>query len=122
MSNIIVNKVSKNTYPKMWLGVLLVVLASLLTAMASLFWKLADAELNFYLFLGYVLQGVASLFLVFSFKYGKLSILHPMLSLSYVFALFLSFFVLNENIISLQLIGVFLILFGVLLLSKGVEK
>lgn len=115
-------KTKNITYPKMWRGILLVLLASLITATASLFWKFANAEINLYLFSGYVLQGLATILLVFAFKYGKLSVLHPMLAMSYVFALGLSLLILGEKVSIVQLLGIALILVGVFFLGKEADK
>jgi len=57
--------------------------------------------------------------MIISFRFGSLSVLHPLLSLGYVFALFLGVFYVGETIELLHLAGMLLIITGVILIGGG---
>lgn len=57
-----------------------------------------------------------------AYKFGELSVLQPMNSLSYVFALIFGSFVLGENIDIMKIIGVVIIIIGVVFIGGGTES
>ena len=60
--------------------------------------------------------------MIMAFRYGKLSVLQPMLSLNYVLSIVLAALVLKENITILKCIGVIVIIAGVVLIAGGDEE
>jgi len=60
--------------------------------------------------------------MIIAYKYGKLSVLQPMLSLNYVLSIFLAAVVLKEQITLLKSIGVLIIIAGVILIAGGDEE
>ena len=71
------------------------------------------------IFLGIVLYFISSLGFVWALKGGELSVLYPMVSLSYIWVTVMSYVFLNEQINTLKIVGVFLIIFGVILVGLG---
>jgi uncharacterized membrane protein len=66
--------------------------------------------------------GLATFLFVFALKYGRLSVLYPVIALSYAwvfFASWLYFKEFQERSIALNTVGVALILAGVLLVASG---
>ena len=59
--------------------------------------------------------------MIIAYKYGKLSVLQPMLSLNYVLSIFLAAVVLKQQI-TLKSIGVLIIIAGVILIAGGDEE
>ena len=57
--------------------------------------------------------------MIIAYKYGKLSVLQPMLSLNYVLSIVLAVIVLKEDINILKCIGVIVIISGVILIAGG---
>lgn len=102
-------------------GIMLIVLAALMTSVGQLFWKLSSTNQIIFLFLGFVLYAIGAILMILAFRYGSLSVIHPMLSFGYVFALLLGTVVLKEKISNFQYIGILLIIIGVVLIGGGDE-
>jgi hypothetical protein len=77
------------------LGITLIIVASLFTAVGQLFWKLSEASFNLNLIIGFFLYGLGAVFMIAAFKFERVSLLHPFLSLGYVISIDLGFFLLN---------------------------
>jgi drug/metabolite transporter (DMT)-like permease len=60
--------------------------------------------------------------LVVALRDGELSILYPIISLTYVWVTFLSYFVFHENITPIKILGIAIIVTGVAVLGKGGAK
>ncbi|TDF96215.1 EamA family transporter [Paenibacillus piri] len=111
MQNII-NSIVKNKK-----GILLIILSSLLISLGQLFWKLSHGELLFWLVIGFILYGIGALLMIFAFKFGKFSVLHPMISTSYIFAMIFGSLLLHEDINLLKYLGVAFVLLGVIFIG-----
>ena len=57
--------------------------------------------------------------MLFAYRFGKLSVLQPMLSLNYALSLLLAAIVLKEEITLLKCMGVLVIIAGVALIAGG---
>ena len=57
--------------------------------------------------------------MIIAYRYGNLSVLQPMLCLSYVFAIFIAIFILNEQITAMKLAGILVVIFGVVMIAGG---
>lgn len=101
------------------IGIVLILLASMSTASGQMFWKLSGGQWNRYLILGFLFYGVGAVLMTVAFRFGSLSVLHPLLSVGYVFALLLGITFLNEQITTLQAIAVVLIIAGSVLIGGG---
>ena len=60
--------------------------------------------------------------MIVAYRFGKLSVLQPMLSLNYVLSIILAALVLKESITVLKCIGVMVIIVGVVLIAGGDEE
>ncbi len=75
---------------------------------------------NPYLFAGYALYGVSAVLMVMALRDGQLSMLYPVIALTYVWVTVLSFFIFHESLGAYKLAGIALIVGGVALLGlKG---
>ena len=72
--------------------------------------------------LGFLFYGFGALVMIIAYKFGKLSVLQPMLSLNYVLSIVLAAIVLKENISLLKCIGVLIIISGVVMIAGGDEE
>ena len=97
----------------------MMVASSLFVSFGQMFWKLFHTEGVWALILGLVLYACGALIMIVAYKYGKLSVLQPMLCLSYVFAIFLAVSILNEQINAMKLAGIVVIIFGVVMIAGG---
>lgn len=109
------------------LAILSVMLATLLTATGQFFFKLGTANLtlgwdllqNWYLIGGFAIYGLSAAILVVSLKYGELSVLYPIIALSFVWVNIISFEFLGELLNSFKWAGVSLIILGVSCIGFG---
>jgi len=100
-------------------GILLMVVSSVFVSFGQMFWKMFHTEGLWALILGLVLYAAGAIVMIVAYKYGKLSVLQPMLCLSYVFAIFIAVFILNEMMTPFRLAGIIVIIIGVILIGGG---
>jgi multidrug transporter EmrE-like cation transporter len=74
---------------------------------------------NLPLMAGYTLYGISTLLLVVALKDGELSMLYPVIALTYVWVTVLSFLIFHDTLNPFKLIGIVLIVTGVAVLGKG---
>lgn len=100
-------------------GIILMLISSVLVCIGQLFWKLSVDNGILYMMIGFILYGVGALVMLVAYKFGSLSVLHPVLSLNYIFAILIGSLILNETITPLKIIGIIVITTGVLLIGGG---
>jgi drug/metabolite transporter (DMT)-like permease len=71
---------------------------------------------------GFCLYGLSALLLVLALKDGELSLLYPVIALTYVWVAILSFFLIHEQINAWKWLGIGLIVVGVGVLGKGGKR
>lgn len=74
---------------------------------------------NMPLMAGYVLYGMSTVLLVLALKDGELSLLYPVIALTYVWVTGLSFLIFHDTINLSKLTGIVIIVIGVGVLGKG---
>jgi multidrug transporter EmrE-like cation transporter len=74
------------------------------------------------LFLGYCLYGVFAGLLVYALRYGELSILYPVIALTYVWVSIISVVMFHESMNLMKVVGVIFIVTGVAVLGRGGAK
>jgi multidrug transporter EmrE-like cation transporter len=108
-------------------SILLVLLASLIGSFGAVFLKMGAAHLNrgfryilnWQLVLGVGLFVGSSIPFLIGLRHGELSVLYPMVSLSYMFALFWSRLFFNEPITKAKLGALGMILAGIICIGAG---
>ncbi|MFH1064831.1 MAG: EamA/RhaT family transporter [Candidatus Woesearchaeota archaeon] len=109
-------------------AIALVAFCTLLTAAGQLLFKLGlnafvptfwGVVTNYHLLLGFFMYGIGAILLVIALKYGELSVLYPVVALSFVWVLMLSVSFLDEPVGILRSVGVASILLGVSAIGKG---
>lgn len=104
-------------------GIALMIISSICACSGQMFWKLATLNNSLiYLIIGFILYGIGALVMIFAYKFGKLSVLQPMLSLNYILTIILGVLILNENITILKIIGILIITAGVFMIGGGDEE
>jgi multidrug transporter EmrE-like cation transporter len=68
---------------------------------------------------GYCLYGLNTVLMVFALRDGELSILYPIIALTYVWVTVLSVFFFHESLNVLKLAGVIVVVAGVAVLGRG---
>ncbi len=108
-----------NSLKKNKKGILLMLVSSICACTGQLFWKLSNNGNIIYLLLGFFLYGIGALVMLYAYRFGKLSVLQPMLSMNYIFTIILATLVLKEEIGLLKIIGILIIFFGVIMIGGG---
>lgn len=113
-------------------SVLLVFACTILGAAAQILMKvgmsrfdpqhLSGVLTNLPLFAGYVLYGVNTLMLVLALKDGELSMLYPIIAMTYVWVTLLSYTLLHEKPNLYKNAGIVTIVIGVAVLGRGGRK
>lgn len=70
------------------------------------------------LLFGYSLYAVNTVLMVLALKKGELSVIYPIIALTYVWVTVLSYFMFHENLNPYRIAGLTLIVFGVSVLGK----
>ena len=103
---------------------LLIIIMTLFGAFASLFLKKASGKLdikslvlNYNLYLGGILYLLAALINIYVLKFLDYSLVLPLTSLTYVFTMLISHFILKEHIGKKKITGVCLIIIGAVIIS-----
>lgn len=71
------------------------------------------------LFAGYSLYGLSTVLLAAALRYGQLSMLYPVIALTYVWVSILSVVVFHESMTVVKALGIAIIVTGVAILGKG---
>ena len=66
-----------------------------------------------------ILYAFGAVILVVSFRYGKLSVLYPVVSMSFIWVAILSSIILDESVSSINWFGIFFIVLGVSFIGRG---
>jgi len=103
-------------------GILLMLLSSICVCIGQLLWKISVDTSVWVLLAGFCFYGVGALIMIIAYRYGKLSVLQPMLSLNYVLSILLAALVLKEQISLFKCIVVLVIIAGVILIAGGDEE
>lgn len=73
-------------------------------------------------FFGYCLLGVFTALLIYALRDGELSMLYPVIALTYVWVSILSVVIFHESMNALKMVGVLVIVIGVAVLGRGGGK
>lgn len=95
------------------------IISSICACVGQLFWKLSAVHGLAFMAIGFIFYGVGAIAMTVAYRYGKLSVLQPMLSLNYVLSIILAALVLKEEITFLKCIGVLIIVTGVIMIATG---
>ena len=98
----------------------LVILCTLLTSTAQIFYKFGIEPLNpFLIIIGLLIYGVAAVILITALKGGELSVLYPVIATSYIWVAFLSFYFFNDSLNIYRWAGIAVIILGISFIGFG---
>lgn len=111
----------------------LIILFTFLAATAQILWKYATIQLgehppllrlmtNVPLIGGLAVYGVGAVLMIVALKHGELSVLYPLISLSYVWVAILSVILFQELMNPLKIAGICVIMAGVAVLGRGAHR
>jgi drug/metabolite transporter (DMT)-like permease len=101
-----------------WWAIALMLVTTLFTSLAQVFYKTAAEKLpdiltNWPLLAGMACYGIGAVVMIISFKGGEVSVLTPFLTTSYIWVTLASYFVFNETIGAFKIVGVIVIILGI---------
>jgi drug/metabolite transporter (DMT)-like permease len=133
--SVILNKVpvTASTVGQKRRSLLMIVVFTLLSAAAQVLMKFGTNYLklhpsimgvltDFPLIAGLALYGVGAALMVLALRHGELSVLYPLISLSYVWVAILSVVVFGEIMNPFRIAGICVIMAGVAVLGLGAHK
>lgn len=103
-------------------GILLMLMSSVCACVGQLLWKLSSQRGLAYLLIGFCFYAVGAVLMIVAYRFGRLSVLQPMLSLNYVLSIIFAAALLHERITALKCVGVIVIIVGVMLIAGGDEE
>jgi drug/metabolite transporter (DMT)-like permease len=111
---------------KLW-AIGLVVFSTILISAAQVMYKFAADDLSFsfsiltnwYIYIGLALYAISFLALIIALKHGELSVLHPIIALSYFWVSIFSVYIFGEIIGVQRWLGVTIVVLGVIFIGLG---
>jgi len=110
-------KINMNNSISKYFGILLMLFCAICLSIGQLVWKLMPGYNLIYLLSGFAIYVAGALSMIFAYRFGELSILQPMNSMSYVFSTIIAMFVLHEKIPLINIAGILLIVSGVIVIG-----
>jgi len=104
---------------KIFLGPVLMLFCAVCLCLGQLVWKLMPEYNLLYILSGFAIYATGALSMIFAYRYGELSVLQPMNSISYVFSTILAMLILHENITVINIAGIALIISGVIVIGAN---
>ena len=74
---------------------------------------------NLYIILGLLVYGLATILWLIALSQKDLSYVYPFMSLTFIIVLFLSYFVLREQVSTARFVGTFIIILGLIIIVKS---
>ena len=74
---------------------------------------------NLYIILGLLMYGLGTIFWLIALSQKDLSYVYPFISLTFIIVLFLSYFVLKEQIGTARIVGTIIIVGGLMIIVRG---
>lgn len=100
-----------------WIGILLMLICAVCLCTGQFIWKCYDGLIP--LIVGFGIYGFGALSMLCAYRFGSLSVLQPINSVSYVIAAVLGSVFLHETITVGKVAGIILIMAGVIFLARG---
>ena len=113
------------------MGIVLVIFCTFLTSIGQIYLKTGASTLsfdvlqiltNYKLIIGCLFYGLGAIVMIIALKFGELSVIYPLISLSFIWVSLGSIFFLGESFNINKLIGVFSIISGVGMIGIGDKK
>ena len=95
------------------------VLSSLFACTGQFLWKLGATQGLLPIVGGLVLYGIGAVLMLVAYRYGSLSVLQPILGLSYALSLFMGAYWLGEPVGAGRILGVCAVIAGVVLVATS---
>ena len=74
---------------------------------------------NLYIILGLLMYGLGTIFWLIALSQKDLSYVYPFIALTFIIVLFLSYFVLKEQVSTIRVVGTIIIVIGLMIIVRG---
>jgi undecaprenyl phosphate-alpha-L-ara4N flippase subunit ArnE len=108
-----------NLNGKTHVGIFLMLLCAACLCFGQFVWKIMPDYNLLYVFSGFAIYAVGALSMIFAYRYGELSVLQPINSMSYVFSTILAMLILHESVTAINMAGIVLIISGVIVIGAN---
>lgn len=103
-------------------GILLMLCSSVFACIGQLLWKISATQGFLFVFFGFAFYGLGAIIMIIAYRFGKVSVLQPVLSMNYSLSLILGYFLLGEKITFVKIVGIVIISAGVIFIGGGDEE
>ena len=112
-------------------AIILMVFCTVLTSAAQVFYKKGVSGLNFgsidysaagIVLIGLIIYAIAAVIMIFAFKHGEVTVLYPIVTLSYIWVSLFSVYFFNETMTFYKWLGVGTIIVGIIFIGIGGKK
>ena len=120
------------TMDKRYQSILIVLIASILSATAQILFKTASKSIGFTigsfvfntpLIIGFIVYAMVAFLFLIALKNGELTVLYPLLATAYVWVAIASpFFFPTDSLTTLKIIGILTIISGVYCMGRGMQQ
>ena len=109
-------------------AIVMMLFCTILVSSAQVFYKKGSALLefnfisiitNYYILIGLVLYGLGFLIMIYAFKHGEVTVLYPIITLSYVWVSLMSVYFFSEIMNVYKWLGVLVIIVGIIFIGIG---
>ena len=109
-------------------AMVMMLFCTILVSSAQVFYKKGSALLefnfmsiitNYNILIGLVLYGLGFLIMIYAFKHGEVTVLYPIITLSYVWVSLMSMYFFSEIINLWKWLGVMAIIIGIIIIGIG---
>lgn len=110
------------------LGIIIMILSSIFLTLGQYFFKLSSKTFelnipniitNYNLFFALCACGIGAILLIVALKFGDLSVIYPLVSITYIFVIIMSYFAFNEIINTYKIVAIAFIVTGVIFITKS---
>jgi undecaprenyl phosphate-alpha-L-ara4N flippase subunit ArnE len=99
------------------IGILLMLFCAVCHCIGQLVWKLMPDYNLLYIIGGFAIFVAGAMSMIFAYRFGELSVLQPINSMSYVFSIIIAIFILHEGVSPINFIGIALVVGGVIVIG-----
>jgi glycosyltransferase involved in cell wall biosynthesis len=101
------------------ISILLMLLCAACLCLGQFVWKIMPGYNLLYILGGFAIYAAGALSMIFAYRYGELSVLQPINSMSYVFSTIIAMLILHETVTVINMAGIVLIISGVIVIGAN---
>jgi undecaprenyl phosphate-alpha-L-ara4N flippase subunit ArnE len=101
------------------IAIILMLLCAVCLCLGQFVWKIMPGYNLLYILGGFVIYVTGALLMIFAYRYGELSVLQPINSMSYVFSTIMAILILHEQVKLINMAGILFIVSGVIVIGAN---